>query len=55
MKAGRLEGRVRHSLYVIEGPQGVMKEIPLEQARSDTKLAAAIKRNGWEAIPDGGQ
>lgn len=53
MKEWRLEGRVRHSQYIIEGPHGVVKEIPLEQAREDTKLASAIRRNGWEAIPDG--
>lgn len=44
---------MEHSQYVIRGPQGVVKEIPLSEARDDTKLAAAIKRNGWEAIPDG--
>ena len=54
MKPGRLEGRVEHSQYVIRGPQGVVKEIQLDQAREDRKLAAAIQRNGWEAIPDGG-
>lgn len=51
----RIEGRVEHSNYVIRGPEGVMKQIPLSEAREDKKLAAAIKRNGWEAIPDGGQ
>lgn len=50
-----IRGQVRHSQYVITGPRGVMKEIPLDQARGDPKLAAAIKRNGWEAIPDGDQ
>lgn len=49
----RIEGRVMHSQYVISGPDGVMKQIPLDQARGDSKLAASIKRNGWEAIPDG--
>lgn len=51
MKEGRLEGCVKHSQYVIRGPQGVLKEISLDEARQDRKLAAAIKRNGWEAIP----
>lgn len=53
MKQGRIEGRVEHSQYVIRGPQGVVKQIPLEEARADRKLAAAIARNGWEGIPDG--
>lgn len=52
-KGGRLEGRVEHSQYVIRGPQGVMKQIPLEEARGDRQLASAIQRNGWEEIPDG--
>jgi hypothetical protein len=47
----RIEGRVEHRNYVIRGPQGVMKQIPLSEAREDKKLAAAIKRNGWEGIP----
>ncbi len=46
-KEGRIEGRVEHSQYVIRGAMGVMKEIPLEEARQDSKLAAAIRRNGW--------
>jgi hypothetical protein len=50
----RIEGRVEHSNYVIRGPQGVMKQIPLSEAREDRKLAAAIRRNGWQEIPDGG-
>jgi len=50
MKEGRIEGRVENSLYVIRGPSGVMKQIPLDEAREDTKLAAAIRRNGWETI-----
>jgi hypothetical protein len=49
-KEGRIEGRVEHSHYVIRGPQGVMKQIPLEEARADAKLAAAIRRNGWSSI-----
>ena len=53
MKPGRLEGRMENGQYVIRGPQGVVKEIPLEDAREDKKLAAAIQRNGWEGIPDG--
>lgn len=46
----RIEGRVVASNYVITGPQGVMKEIPLEEAKGDRKLLASIQRNGWEKI-----
>lgn len=46
----RIEGRVVNSHYVITGPSGVMKQIPLAEARADPKLAAAIRRNGWEQI-----
>lgn len=49
----RVEGRVRNSMYVITSANGVVKEIPLSEARSDQKLQAAIKRNSWEEIPDG--
>lgn len=49
----RIEGRVQHSMYVITGPQGTVKEIPLDVARNDPKLKAAIKRNSWQEIPDG--
>ncbi len=49
-KEGRIEGRVEHSHYVIRGPQGVMKQIPLAEARADAKLAAAIARNGWGSL-----
>jgi len=49
----RIEGRVRDSQYIVTGPSGVVKEIPLSEARKDAKLLAAIKRNGWEDIPDG--
>lgn len=48
----RIEGRVVNSQYVITGPQGVMKEIPLAEAREDRKLKAAIRRNSWQEIPD---
>jgi hypothetical protein len=53
-REGRIEGRVEHSQYVIRGPQGVMKQTPLDEARQDSKLLAAIKRNGWESL-DGSQ
>lgn len=49
----RIEGRVRNSMYEIVAPDGgVTKQIPLTEARGDRKLAAAIKRNGWESIPN---
>lgn len=49
-KAGRIEGRVEHGQYVIRGPQGVMKQVPLDEARMDQKLASAIARNNWEPV-----
>lgn len=48
----RVEGRVRDSMYIITSANGVVKEIPLSEARNDTKLKAAIKRNSWQEIPD---
>jgi hypothetical protein len=47
----RIEGRVDGDHYVI-AHAGVMKRITLVEARQDQKLLAAIKRNGWEAIPE---
>lgn len=49
----RIEGRVLNSMYVIMSANGVVKEIPLDEARNDPKLKAAIKRNSWQEIPDG--
>ncbi|MBB6424949.1 hypothetical protein HDC35_000646 [Sphingopyxis sp. JAI128] len=46
----RIEGRVRHGMYVITSANGVVKEVPLSEARNDSKLKAAIKRNSWEPI-----
>lgn len=47
----RIEGRRNGNAYQIIGVDGsVMSSIPLDEARNDRKLAAAIKRNGWEAI-----
>lgn len=49
----RIQGRVSGGNYQIVHPDGgVASETPLKDARNDTKLAAAIKRNGWEAIPE---
>lgn len=51
MAKQRIEGSVRGSVYVITAPDGgVLKEIPLADARGDKKLAAAIARNGWSPI-----
>ncbi len=49
----RVEGRVQGSLYIITSGNGVVKEIPLDEARKDSKLKAAIKRNSWQELPDG--
>lgn len=49
----RITGRVNGDNYEIVGVDGsVTQQIPLADASKDTKLAAAIKRNGWEALPD---
>lgn len=45
----RVEGRNEGSGYVV-GHEGVLKRYTREEARADTKLAAAIKRNSWEPI-----
>lgn len=48
----RREGRVQGDAYVIVDFDGtVIMQTPLAQAAADEKLAAAIARNGWEAIP----
>lgn len=49
----RITGRVnaRRQVYEVVSPAGdVLKEIPLDEAPDHSKLAAAIERNGWEAI-----
>lgn len=49
----RITGRVnreRGVYEVVSGAGDVVKEIPLEEARQDTKLAAAIERNSWETV-----
>lgn len=49
----RVEGRVTQSMYEIVHPDGsVVGQYPLSTARTDRKLAATIKRNGWPAIPE---
>jgi hypothetical protein len=49
----RVEGRNVPGGYVVEHA-GEMKRFTRDEALADTKLQAAIKRNGWEKI-DGGQ
>lgn len=49
----RYAGRVNGDSYEVLAPDGgVAKTMTLAEARADTKLAAAIERNGWEAIPE---
>jgi hypothetical protein len=49
----RFGGRVGDGVYELTAPDGgILRAIPLDQARSDTKLKAAIQRNGWQAIPE---
>ena len=53
MTKQRILGRVNGDNYEIVHPDGgVVSEVPLKDARTDTKLAAAIKRNGWEPVPE---
>jgi hypothetical protein len=47
----RIIGRVNGDHYEVLSPAGiVLKQIPLSEAASDPKLAAAIKRNSWEGF-----
>lgn len=49
----RIEGRVIGERYQVHGADGAaMLDLALADARKDKKLAAAIERNGWEAIPE---
>lgn len=48
----RITGRVNteRNVYEVVSPSGdVLKEVPLEEAASHSKLAVAIERNGWES------
>ncbi len=47
----RITGRATDGFYEVVGTS---YRKPLDEARQDDKLKAAIKRNGWEAIPDAG-
>lgn len=52
MAKQRFEGRPHGAHYRLIGPDGsVLREIPMGEARADSKLAAAIKRNGWAPVP----
>lgn len=46
----RIEGRNENGGYIV-AHEGVLKRYTLNEARADQKLAAAIKRNGWEPLP----
>lgn len=49
----RITGRINRERgeYEVVGLEGeVVKAIPLDDARNDSKLAAAIERNGWEKL-----
>jgi hypothetical protein len=49
----RIVGRVNGENYEVVYPDGsVVKTLPLDEARNDEKLKAAIQRNGWPAIPE---
>lgn len=51
----RITGHVVGGDYEIHDTAGgVIRRVSLSEARGDTKLIAAIVRNGWEAIPDAG-
>lgn len=43
----RIEGRVEGGNYII-AHAGTLRKIPLDEARQDKKLLAAIRRNGWQ-------
>lgn len=47
----RITGRVNGEFYEVVNPDGnVSSRIPLEEAKSNAKLKAAIERNGWERM-----
>ena len=49
----RYSGRVQDGNYEVLDPTGgVVRQIPLEEARGDSKILAAIRRNGWQEIPE---
>lgn len=49
----RISGRVEGDKYVVRAPDGVpTMECSIDVARTLPALKAAIKRNGWEAVPE---
>lgn len=48
----RIEGKVNGGFYEIAQGGRVISQYPLHEAKSDSKLLAAIKRNSWEEIPE---
>lgn len=51
----RITGRVTGNSYEVVGVDGsVISSYPLDEARKDSRLAAAIKRNGWQELTDAG-
>jgi hypothetical protein len=47
----RITGRVNGEHYEVLSPAGeVLKRMTLDEARNDSKLKAAIERNGWERV-----
>lgn len=49
-KDGRIEGRVNGDTYELIQHGVVIASFPLEEAKVDPKVQAAIKRNSWEKI-----
>lgn len=47
----RVEGRNEGDAYVV-AHEGVLKRYTRDEARADTKLQAAIKRNRWESVSE---
>ena len=47
----RIEGRVVGSNYVVSHV-GTLRTYTLDEARADRKLQSAIKRNGWQQLPE---
>jgi hypothetical protein len=52
MLAGRIRGAMADDGETYELRQGekLLQSIPIDEARGDKKLAAAIKRNAWGAL-----
>lgn len=49
----RQTGRVKGANYEILSPEGgLIWQKPLAKAKKNTKLVAAIERNGWHGLPE---